>query len=518
MNKLTHDTQTIKALLLSVGAVLLIFLWQGRVGFSLWDEGFLWYGVQRVMLGEVPLRDFMSYDPGRYYWSAAFANLWGDDGIVAVRVATAIFQAIGLVIGLRMLARQHSKTNLALLSMATLTLAVWMFPRHKLFDISASIMLIGALVALVEQQTLRRYFLAGLVVGVVAIFGRNHGVYGVLGSIGVMGYLAIRREEGAPGLIKGFAAWGAGVVIGYLPMLAFIVFIPGFASAFWESVFFVLEIKTVALPVPVPWPWQVPFGSLSLVEAIRGALVGLCFIGVAAYGVLGIVWAIRRRVQNKPAEPLLVASSFMALPYAHEAFARADIAHLAQGMFPLLIGLLALIAVRQGRTKWILAGLLCGSSLLVMLPRHPGWQCLTTQRCMEVEVAGDRLKVARGTAGDLAMLNKLAEQFSPNGRSFIAVPFWPGAYAALERKSPIWEIYPLLPRSDAFQQAEIERIKAADPGFAVIIDRALDNREELRFRNTHPMIERYVHDNFQPLEGYSQNPEYRIYVKKQVMQ
>lgn len=504
----------IQILLLAIGAVGVSFLWQGHMGFSLRDEGFLWYGAQRVMLGEVPLRDFMSYDPGRYYWSAALMSLWGDNGIVAVRAAAAIFQVIGFFMGLVLLVRNTTKPNLPWILLMAITLLVWMFPVHKLFDISLSVMLVGILTFLIECPSVRRYFLTGLIVGLVAIFGRNHGMYGVLGSIGVLAYLSIRREDG-PGLMTAFAAWCAGVVIGYLPILVFIAVVPGFAAAFWESVLVVFEIKAVALPLPVPWPWRVPFEKVSPVDALRGVLVGLCFMGIVAYGVLGMVWAFWQKMQNKPVAPLLAASVIMALPYTHCAYARADIAHLAQGIFPFLIGIFALLTRRQGNVKWFLAALLCSASLLIMLPRHSGWQCYSTEQCVEANVAGDILKIDPRTANDLAMLNKLAEQFAPGGRSFIAAPIWPGAFAALGRKAPIWEIYPMLPRSEAFQQAEIERIKVSNPGFAIIIDRPIDGREEMRFRNTHPMIEQYIRNNFEPLSGFTQNSTYQIYISKQ---
>ena len=126
-----------------------------------------------------------------------------------------------------------------------------------------------------------------------------------------------------------------------------------------------------------------------------------------------------------------------------------------------------------------------------------------------------KLKIDPGTASDLAMLNKLAEQFAPGNRSFIVTPFWPGAYATLERKSPMWEIYALFPSGEAFERAELERIKAANPGFAMIIDLPLDGRDELRFRNTHPTIERYIRDHFEHLPGYTQNPAYHLYRSKQ---
>lgn len=154
-----NNSLPIQTLALATFVVFLSFVWQGNKGFNLWDEGFLWYGAQRVMLGEVPIRDFMAYDPGRYYWSATIMRLWGDNGIMALRASVAIFQAIGLFVGLLLIARTVKKQNFFYLLISAITLVVWMYPRHKLFDISLSILLIAVLTFLVQNPTSRRFFL-----------------------------------------------------------------------------------------------------------------------------------------------------------------------------------------------------------------------------------------------------------------------------------------------------------------------------------------------------------------------
>jgi hypothetical protein len=76
------------------------------------------------------------------------------------------------------------------------------------------------------------------------------------------------------------------------------------------------------------------------------------------------------------------------------------------------------------------------------------------------------------------------------------------------------EIYSFFPRSEDFQRAEIKRIKSANPGFAIICDVPTLGSDRLRFSNTHPLIYRYILDQFEPLLGYSENPLYQIYKKR----
>ncbi len=499
--------------------IFLLFIWQGNKGFTLWDEGFLWYGVQRVLLGEVPIRDFMAYDPGRYYWSAALLSIFGDYGIMSVRAAVAIFQALGLFVGLILIAqseKSESKYRVIFLVMSAVILAVWMFPRHKLFDISLSIFLIGILTFLVRNPIPKRYVIAGTCVGLVAVFGRNHGVYGAAGSLGVVAWLTIKNRSGL-GFLKGFVLWGAGVVVGYIPVILMGLLIPGFAISFWESIRFLFELKATNLPVP--WPWMVNFTAVSVIDAARSVynvLVGFFFIGTLVFGGLAVAWVVHQRLKEKHVPPALVATAFLALPYAHHAFSRADVGHLAQGIFPLLVGCLVILSSSQARIKWPLVATLCAASFGVMLESHPGLKCLAKQ-CVNVEISGSNLQIGPGKANNIALLRQLSNDYAPNGQAFIAAPFWPGAYALLERRSPMWEIYALFPRPEAFEKKEIERIKVSKPRFAFIFDFPLDGRDELRFKNTHPLIHQYILNNFEPLPS-SHNPAYQIYKARDALQ
>jgi hypothetical protein len=483
------------ALLVSAALVIGSFVWQGGYGFNIGDEGFLWYGAQRVLTGEVPIRDFMSYDPGRYYWSAAFMGAMQDDGILALRYAVAVFQLLGLFVALLLLLPGRSRVDLAPFTLAAVTLMAWMYPRHKLFDISLSLLLIAILTLLVQHPSRKRFFLAGAGVGLVAVFGRNHGIYGVTGILGVVIYLGF-RELNVRRLMSALACCTCGIILGYLPILIMIVAVPGFAGAFWAGIRPILERGATNLPLPVPWPWLVPATQLPLATVTADVLTGLLFIAIMVFGVCSLLWIVRQALRQKPVPPEFVASSVLALPYAQYAFSRADVGHLAQGIFPFLIGVFVVLKDWPRKSRWILAIAMASASLLIMLPLHPGWDCGIVQPCVAADVAGNDLQVDLQTADILTVLKSAADLYAQNGRSFVVTPLWPGAYALLKRKSPMWEIYALFPRGIEFQQQEIERIKASKPGFVMVLNIAVDGRDDLRFRASHSLIEQFIRANF----------------------
>ena len=291
--------------LLACAVVALLFIWQGRKGYNIGDEGFLWYGVQRVLAGEVPLRDFMAYDPGRYYWSAALLSLWGQEGIMQLRAVVAIFQALGLAVALCLLDQANPGTSparrLAFLLVSALILVLWMFPRHKLFDISLSIFLVGMLAAVIRQPDTKRYLLLGIGVGLTAFFGRNHGLYGAFGSALAIAWLHLGpHRTPLPALWRTCTAWLGGVVLGFMPLLLMLALVPGFAASFWESIRFLFEHKATNITLPIPWPWRASFGLYPWHTVGWQMLMGLFFMALPLFGVIGLVWGFVRRFQGAP--------------------------------------------------------------------------------------------------------------------------------------------------------------------------------------------------------------------------
>ena len=469
--------------ILTVATLLpwLSYMFQGNIGLSLWDEGFLWYGAQRVMMGEVPLLDFQAYDIGRYYWAAGIMSTLGSKGILALRISNAVLLSMSMLTAVYLIIRKIPKVSIFDFLLISISFIFWMTPDYKAADFFASIILIFALSYTIERPSNGRYFITGIVVGIAAILGRNHGVYGAAGSLGGIAYLTWRHAGPRP--MKAVLSWGSGVIIGYLPMLLALALIPGFWGAFLTS----LKVMVGNLALPVPRSW----------------IVLPCFALICTGQLF-----TKRQTDDTQLNPVFVSSTLLMFPYIHYAFSRADPYHLAFGIFPLVIGCITFPVRISSRTRHILVILLFLVSIRAMLPLQP----FRSNWSQKVTVIGDTLKVSTSTVTMVSLLTSLSTQYAANGRYFLAAPFMPGAYAVLGQKSPVFEIYALLPRNELFQQTEISRIKSADIGFAIINDTILDGRKDLLYASTHPLMERYVRESFQPLKEVGIPPKIRVFL------
>lgn len=500
----------IKIVLLSMILVSVSLLLQGDIGLNLSDEGYLWYGQIETALGRVPIRDFQSYDPGRYYWAAFWSLLFGD-GIMALRVSTAIFQAIGLTLGL--LAARRAVKSYPMLIFTGIILIVWMYPRHKLFDISLSMASVFFALRLFERPSLMRHFAAGVFVGIAAFIGRNHGLYGLLTFSSLTFFIWLKMNRSA--IVNRYVVFTAGILVGSLPLIIMLLAIPGFSESFRNQI-----VTTSFLYLPIPWPWSLDYSHIDLIGAINGFLIGTIFIAMPIFYLYSIIKAFFGDENFLKNKSLLIAASFTGIFYMHHAFSRADFGHLAQTMQPLLLGAVALSASSGFiNNKPLTASLACLAALFTFFTAamaNPYYlrQSAHADWYVRYDIKGDRLFLPRETASMIeSMKNAVAGNIQP-GEGLIIAPHITTMYCILGRRSPAWEIYNMFPAKEERQIDTIDRLKRENVRWALLGDVALDGRDELRFQNTHRLIYTYLKEEFEEMDIPGLPDNYRMLHKR----
>lgn len=511
---------TLYIVILSITLVLAIFLMEGRIGLGFADEGFLWYGSERTLAGEVPLRDFQSYFPGRYYWTAAWMKIFGT-GILNLRTFNAIFQCLGLIMGLMVAKRVlSSRTELCLMG---ILLAVWMFPRHKLFEPSLAMAAIYFAVLILEEASVRRVFVGGLFCGIAAFFGKNHGLYCAAAFVSLI--VVIRIKNPTVSFPKLLMAWLLGTVLGFSPVIFMIIVIPGFFDAFIDSIFVNFKYGT-NLTLPVPWPWVVFSYAVKMMEVhffigLNQLFGALCFLFMPIFYLSTIAAALISNAAFLRRTSVLVASSVLGIFYMHHAFSRADIGHLAQAIHPFLIGLVAIPHAYQfenNRILRILVVFFMCAAILSGLSGHEYYQNLrvrnTAHEFQWCRIRSDSLLIDPQQALIVDALGTIIRHDSDAEEDFCSFPLFPSFYSILNKKSPIWELFLTLPPVDDRQQKIIKRLEEKRVKTTLIIDHALDGRDELRFCNSHPLIWEYVVKEHERLSTGALPENYKVFVKR----
>jgi hypothetical protein len=516
----------LSSLALSIGLVMGIFALERDLLLVLADEGFLWYGAIRVFLGEVPIRDFQAYDVGRYYWAALWSPLLGQ-GIVALRFSTALFQVLGLTLGL--LAARRTRLGWIGTVPLACVLAIWMLPWFKNVESSLLMAAVYLATSLVENPTRRRHLAAGILTGATALFGRNLGIYDAAAFSLLILILHVKHREGS--LAAKLGIWAAGIVAGYSPMLGMLAFVPGFLDSFVDSLRLYLDRGATNIALPIPWPWSAYLGPLTppnyaaLPLHVRWPWMFYRFAWLLfpAFCVFGILLALRTHADDLARRALPIASACVGLPYLHHAFSRADILHLAPTLPPLLLGLAGLPAVFGAeRRVWLRAVVVVAlaSAFYAGARFHPFYAYrVSPGRALfaPTSVAGDTLLVEKRVARLVEAVRRVHASRVSAHESLLILPRAPGLYAILGVRSPIWELYASTRPTEKVVRDLIPSLELRRVNWVLLADVAVDDREDLKLRHTHPEVWDYLATRFEPVEEPGLPAPYRLYRRREAL-
>jgi hypothetical protein len=481
------------------------FAFQGSVGLMLEDEGFLWYGSQRIFAGELPIRDFYAYEPFRYMWNALVMLIVGSKNIYALRIAIAIYEWVTLTLVCVIFSMWQVRWRPAIWLLGIVSVLLWLYPRYKIYDHFVIWLMLLVFWWWVVNPNTRRTFWAGVVVGVVGMIGRNHGIYALFAGVFLLGYVWWNPMTWNTRFQLGLT-WGMGILAGFTPMVLLMIAIPSFGLGYIEDIRIMFNTGEINLSVPIPWPWYQSNWS--------DGIAGLWFIVPTVLYVITFSVLCVRRWYNKSIPVEILVTTIVGAVYLHVIYVRANMPHLAQGIAPFIVLVFLLIAYIP---RWFQMSLMV---LLCIWSANVNWKTIAQSTLLgnntnsqEVTVS-DQLTVSNTVAKQLALLEAIHQKYNPTNEAFVVTPYWSGAYSLWQQRSPLYNTYVLSTFDNDFQKREIDAIANAKPRFILIDDRMIDNYKRRRFTMYYPLVDAYIRTNYQLVKDPLIPKTMRLYLPK----
>jgi len=479
-----------------------MFLLQGRLGLNLQDEAFLWYGATATHAGELPLRDFRAYDPGRYFWCAAWIAGFGE-GLVAVRGAGWAFAALGVTAGLLVVSR--STRNIAWIALAGAILVTWMSPPWKLYESSLAMIVSWIAVRVVERPTSARRIAAGVVVGLTAFFGRNLGLYAGLALLAATLYTCWKVRQP---FARSIGELAAGTLAGYAPMLALVAFAAGYREAFVESIAFYARQGALNAELPFPFPWRIDLTGRAFLAAAGALTVGSLFLVVPVAYTATLARGFFARAGDIARWAPIVAPACVGAAWFHHASVRSDLPHLAQSIHPFLLAVLSLPGVVSAARVGFVRVAAWGTLVLVTT-FGIGTSLPLVRRALAPEgfeyaavvVGKDALQLSPNEANLVRGLMAAVEHHvRPEEELWVSAQFL-GLYPILGRRAPTWDIYPAWQADEREEERMLRELAAVR--WAILDVRPIGGDPRMRLEISHPRVWRWLLDSFErvPLPG-----------------
>ena len=482
--------------LVLVGLFVVPFL---RVWVDLADEGYLVFGIFRLRDGQLPIRDFRAYDPGRYYWCGLFTLIFGA-GFFAARVTMAVTMALALCL---LATLMISATDAPILSVLTCALAmIWMQPRHKQIENFFAILGVFLLFDLSDDGGLLAYATLGAAIGLSAFFGLNCFVY-LVGASFLMASLALDLPE-----LPSLSALGLGFALGMLPTLVMFVAAKGYARDYFQrKIWALFQRGSTNLKLPLPWIWatgKTAFDGYTPVRRLN--LKGLfSLMPVLFVGGLSLPLIIGASEMSPP-ERLIFAASCIGLVNFYHILSRADLGHMFLPALPLSV----LIAA----SSYILFGTI-GASIAVALALLAAvwlvWQqpfqligyLRSRHDLVQFQCATDRLYLPSKLAMQMERLQQVTQKWSTKDEPILSVPMQIGLCAMFDRAHAVYDSFPVYPSGAPARRKMVEDLAKSRPKLMLIGTKAVDQRKDLIFLNNYPQVAAFIATDYTQLETIS---------------
>jgi hypothetical protein len=456
------------------------------------DEGYLWYGVLEVARGKVPLRDFRSYEPGRYWVSLPFLLL--GRGLPSVRVAATAMLGLG-ALALALVVR-GAGGGWSVVAVSVVVVAAWSPIFQKRHDQAVLLFAAAAMAWVSADPSPTSFLTAGIVVGLALVFGVNLGLYA--GVAAGLTLLVVARRSGTD--LVPSAGWvSLGVVAGASPLWSATVVVRGFGRALWERrVVDTTRRRSTNLALPIPVPWRRPRRQVALVVGPTGrGLAPVLFVVVPVAAAVVVLTALFGPQDWAGENPVPVGAAALTVPAWHHVMSRADVEHLSSVVAVPLVGLLTFADVGVVPLGVTIAAIVMVTGA-VSVPRHP-----RVQRRREPGAFVRRSVLGRRALWfrvvDAALISAALEvrEKEIGDEPWLAVPMTLWVLPFVGRRSAVYDCFCVYPASESVEYLMITEIEAAAPPIAIVGLGALDGREDLRFPATHPRVWSHLCDAYE---------------------
>ena len=487
-------TEVVLALVLPLLLLAVATLGNIRRGINLGDEGYLVYGTQAVLRGEVPIRDFRAYDPARYYWCALWFRLIGP-GFITVRIAMTVV-SVGSVFLIVVLVN-HATGNAPLASLTAGLSLVWMRPIHKQIEIFFSIICCAIMYALLID--IGYLPVLGAIGGISAVFGLNIAVYFMASAILVLIAGSIHQSgfllASGPPFLSGF-------IVGSLGIVLIFALIPNFLRAYLDrKIYALLRRGTSNLALPKPWLWGKSVPQLKQYGKLRQLVHRSIFTVLPmAYMAAIVVGILTTNNANFREMALLIATACTGIVYFHHLLSRADLAHTYQIIHPFLLLVAVSSQILFGPTGAIAVTVFSFTASVLLLFREPIFifgSFSKMPKKIPFKFKTDRFLLSQNEINRLTHIDSLiCAHMNSNSRLFCA-PNIPGFLALFGLETAVYDTFPIYPASlDARQTMLTELIRSA-PTVAIVSKFKVDGRDDLLFENNYPEVTDYIRRNYE---------------------